>query len=348
MEDFINENKLIAEIDQLRTQFPDTQDLYREVCTLLFFRYGITPTANKLYQLVRKGSMSAPADALSKFWSNLRDKSRVRIEHPDLPETLKIATADLVATIWNTAQEEAHGSLASYRIVSDEAVLAAQTAQDGVVKSLEIAELDKQHLSEELSRALELNLNLQQQLTAVNTIKAGLELQILDVKADASSQQVRLKELTQDFTQELEKQRHALQLAEERFRTSETRALLEIDRERVQSSKLQKEIEQARLSALELNNRHQDELRRLQLSMGEYRQQIGSLQGSLEVITQSRDSSHKELVALRIRMEELQASLAFVKSESDGRLQQLSEIRNSEKKVATKPTRKNRKSDLAS
>jgi chromosome segregation ATPase len=35
-----------------------------QVCVLLFFRHGITPTANKLYQLVRKGSMSAPADAV--------------------------------------------------------------------------------------------------------------------------------------------------------------------------------------------------------------------------------------------------------------------------------------------
>lgn len=59
--------------------FPDTQALYREVCVLLFFRHGITPTANKLYQLVRKGSMSAPTEALRTFWADLREKSRVRI-----------------------------------------------------------------------------------------------------------------------------------------------------------------------------------------------------------------------------------------------------------------------------
>jgi hypothetical protein len=37
--------QLDAEIAQLRAQFPRTADLYREVCVLLFFRYGITPTA---------------------------------------------------------------------------------------------------------------------------------------------------------------------------------------------------------------------------------------------------------------------------------------------------------------
>ena len=63
------EAKIIAEIEALKDHDLDTQDLYREVCTTLFFRYGITPTANKLYQYVRKGSMSAPAEALARFWS---------------------------------------------------------------------------------------------------------------------------------------------------------------------------------------------------------------------------------------------------------------------------------------
>jgi hypothetical protein len=62
------EAQIHADIDALRLRVVDTQDLYREVCTILFFRYGITPTANKLYQYVRKGSMSAPAEALAKFW----------------------------------------------------------------------------------------------------------------------------------------------------------------------------------------------------------------------------------------------------------------------------------------
>jgi hypothetical protein len=40
-----NEKQLLIEIDRLREQFPHTQDLYREVCVLLFFRYGITPSS---------------------------------------------------------------------------------------------------------------------------------------------------------------------------------------------------------------------------------------------------------------------------------------------------------------
>src|SRR5437773_5154975 len=100
METFtIAEARLQSEIEALRAQHSDTQELYCEVCVLLFFRHGITPTANKLYQLVRKGSMSAPAEALAKFWSALREKSRVRIEHPDLPEELREAAGEAIGAL---------------------------------------------------------------------------------------------------------------------------------------------------------------------------------------------------------------------------------------------------------
>ena len=85
------ESEIQAEVEALRGRFSDTKALYREVCALLFFRYGITPTASKLYQHVRKGSMSAPAEALAKFWEDLRGKARVEIDHPDLPVALKEA-----------------------------------------------------------------------------------------------------------------------------------------------------------------------------------------------------------------------------------------------------------------
>lgn len=61
------ETEIASEIDRLRGEFPKTQDLYREVCVQLFCRYGITPTTNRLYQLVKKVSMSAPGEALTQF-----------------------------------------------------------------------------------------------------------------------------------------------------------------------------------------------------------------------------------------------------------------------------------------
>lgn len=59
---------------ELRGRFPDTRALYREVCCPLSCRDGVTPTANRLYGLVRKGSMSTPAEVLQQFWQQLRGK----------------------------------------------------------------------------------------------------------------------------------------------------------------------------------------------------------------------------------------------------------------------------------
>lgn len=111
----LDEIHLAAEIERLKAAFPRTRELYREACVLLFFRFGITPTANRLYQLVRRGSMSTPVAVLAEFWTDLREKSRMRIEHADLPEDLQDAAGELVAALWKRAASAAEASLAALR-----------------------------------------------------------------------------------------------------------------------------------------------------------------------------------------------------------------------------------------
>src|SRR6202795_4440118 len=135
---------LAQDIEQLRAQFPRTQDLYREVCLLLFFRHGITPTANRLYQLVKKGSMNAPAEALRLFWASLREKSRVRIEHPDLPAELQSATGELAAALWMRAVDLAQEQLATAQHEAQLSVADAQTRQRQ-------AEAERDRLRQELT-----------------------------------------------------------------------------------------------------------------------------------------------------------------------------------------------------
>src|SRR4029453_335453 len=118
------------DIAELRTRFPETRALYREVCGLLFFRYGVTPTANKLYSLVRKGSMGAPSEVLQAFWQELRGRTRVTIDHPDLPDALKDIAAGAVQTIWQAANEAATGELATLRAEARHAASAAEAERD--------------------------------------------------------------------------------------------------------------------------------------------------------------------------------------------------------------------------
>ncbi len=124
----IQETRIAADIEALRARCQDTRELYREVCALLFFRYGITPTANRLYQYVRKGSMSTPAQVLSAFWDELRARARVRIDHPGLPEELRETAAELVLQLWDKARHSAADSLAERSAGLERTVRGAQEA----------------------------------------------------------------------------------------------------------------------------------------------------------------------------------------------------------------------------
>ncbi|AAP85861.1 conserved hypothetical protein (plasmid) [Cupriavidus necator H16] len=56
---------LQADLAELRARFPETRTLYREVCGLLFFRYGVTPTDNKLYSQVHGQARRGAAGVLA-------------------------------------------------------------------------------------------------------------------------------------------------------------------------------------------------------------------------------------------------------------------------------------------
>jgi hypothetical protein len=118
---------LETDIAALKERFDDTQALYREVCAVMFFRYGETPTANRLYQLVHRGSMSAPAKALRGFWNDLRDKSRIDVGQPDLPSEVAAAAGELASTLWRLCADTGNAGLEVFR---DEARRDADAARE--------------------------------------------------------------------------------------------------------------------------------------------------------------------------------------------------------------------------
>jgi chromosome segregation ATPase len=346
------EAQIHADIEALREKIPETQDLYREVCTILFFRYGITPTANKLYQYVRKGSMSAPAEALGKFWEDLREKSRVRIEHPDLPDAVKTAAGDLVASLWTQAQAAAQESLAAFRAESQAAVLeanaakaAAETDRDATLALLNQAQQTIQAASE---RALQ----MERELAIEQTGKESLVTQLAAALRQHASLENALAEARRDFADELEKLRQALQKSEERHEAGEKRALLEIDRERTAAAKVQKELAHLRESQLEFAERHRTQVDLLQNELGATRQNAGVAEGTLREMRAIYQQQTEQLQSLRAALSEgetrktalerdlvaSQAKVAVLETE----LQQL----GSEPKIeaeTVKPQRKSRK-----
>lgn len=319
------DQQLRIEIERLRAQFPDTQDLYREVCTLLFFRVGVTPTANKLYQLVRKGSMSAPAEALSKFWDDLRQKSRVRIEHPDLPDELKVAAGDLVATLWSKAQTSAQDSLIAYRT---EFNVAATEAKAALAK----AEAERDTVNKELEMSHDLLAQarghiqiIEQNLATERAVKSSLEEQLERMRGERTELQHALELARRDFSVELDKLQASVQLAEERFRASEQRALLEIDRERSLAAKHQKELSTVRAAANQSAERQKHEVAAFQTQMGDLRQKIGVLEGNLQALEANRGGLAAELEVIRQQLTNASAAAVSARVEAENWRRQSSE-----------------------
>lgn len=337
------EAQIQADIARLREQIADTQDLYREVCVVLFFRHGITPTANKLYQYVRRGSMSAPAEALAKFWENLREKSRIRIEHPDLPDALKTAAGDLVATLWSQAQEAAETTLATLRSDAKASVHEAEVRAYDAEAAKDSAQRDLREAAEGFNSAKAKIRDLEQTLAGETATRVAVEAQLASARQSVAEQHQAMAEARRDFGSELAKLREALKITEERHEAAESRALLEIDRERTIAAKAQKELELVRTSATEAANRHQVEARTLQTEIGTQKKSIGNLEGELRAISASRDQLAIELSQERTSVRELSTRIAAAVREAETWQQQAIEVKSQLQSLQASQQRKARK-----
>lgn len=339
------EAKIIAEIEALKAHDLDTQDLYREVCTILFFRYGITPTANKLYQYVRKGSMSAPAEALAKFWSDLREKSRVRIEHPDLPEGLKTAAGELVASLWSLAQAGAQDGLVVFRQEAQGKVTESLQAVAAADQARVAAEAESNQTRKALRAANERVLDLERDLAGERARTESLEQQIGSARHQQTALEIALGDARKDYTAELEKARQEIRRTEERLEASEKRALLEIDHERQMTAKSQRELLQLRNSTLENDAQLRTELATSKSELANVRQMLGVAEGRLEELRGGNEKQLKELAALRLTIGNQETQLALLQREvelAQSVSKQLQESRTSKSETLKAP-RRNRK-----
>ncbi|MBT2792784.1 DNA-binding protein [Paraburkholderia strydomiana] len=290
---------LAAEIERLKVAFPKTRELYREVCTVLFFRFGITPTANRLYQLVKRGSMGTPTAVLAEFWTALREKSRVRIEHPDLPADLGAAAGELVAALWARATVSAEAALdalrdevEAQRKESQRLVAAAREELGRVETALE------QRTAALLAAQVEVR-ELDRAQAEGHAQRQALDAELARMRDALAARDRELVEVREGFSRDLGKHRDATERAEERFRAAEKRALLEIDRERSAATKLQKELDEAARRADRKDADHHRASEALQAQLGDARHQAGVLQGHLDAIRVVNSAYAQELEILR-------------------------------------------------
>ncbi|MGP1718184.1 MAG: DNA-binding protein [Methylophilus sp.] len=301
-----NEAKLVQDVETLRIQFPQAKDLYREVCRLMFFRYGIQPTANKLYQLVRKGTMSIPAQAVSNFWSELRLKNRVDIEHSGLPDSLREFAGEALSTLWKSALEvarqnvkEKHSAIngleSSNRLELENCKAQLKKLESlNIEQSSELAMLRKQ-LQESEKRFL---IDHQVSATHKESVKT--------LQYEKSALEGSLKSINNEFDTELNKLHAALKFSEERFRKLEAKSFLDVDRERQRTYKLESEIAELKKALLTEHAVNKSQSAKNQKLVNELRENVGVIKGQL------KESQRQQLVASN-KLKQIERKKALLK-----------------------------------
>ena len=278
-----DEARLAAEIERLKAEFPKTRELYREVCALLFFRFGITPTANRLYQLVHRGSMGTPTAVLSEFWAELREKSRVRIEHPDLPAEVRQAAGELVATLWSRASAAANAALDGLRADVEAQQRDAQQSVEKLHGDLSRTETAlEQRTSALLSAQVRIH-ELEQSLASAEAARTALDDELEQLRQQSRDQDTAFAQAQAAFASERDRLRAGIELADTHRQAAEKRATLEAERERATNARLQRDAETATQALADARA----ELRALQKQLGDLRHRNGTLEGQLEAMREA-------------------------------------------------------------
>lgn len=297
------ENQIQGEVDNLREQFSNTRDLYREVCALLFFRYGITPTTNKLYRFVRKGSMSVPTEALNNFWKELREKSKIRIEQPDLPEDLGNLAGELMTKIWSKSQLAAHESLTALRNEIEVKVTEALAERDAIASNRDAVVLKLQTAEAKLLEQSDKLKELEQLLTSSETQKQALEQQI---KQSAIQQE----EIRREMGAEVEKLQGSIKEIKDSKQNELSLLMRDINREQSRAVGLETELATTRASYINLQDQNKIETNLLKTQLGDLRERVGELNGKLQLTESNNTQLNADIVVKEEKLKEIIAKLA--------------------------------------
>jgi DNA repair exonuclease SbcCD ATPase subunit len=106
--------EIAQEVARIRQEHP-YQGHYREqmaaLLNVMFFKFGEKPGANRLAALLaengRSPSTSTAQDEINKFWNRIREQAAVKIDRPDVPQSLLDMFSEMAGKVWTSSMAEA-------------------------------------------------------------------------------------------------------------------------------------------------------------------------------------------------------------------------------------------------
>jgi chromosome segregation ATPase len=267
----------------------------------------------------------------------------VSVEHADLPDELKAAAGDMVASIWKASQVMAQDSVAQLRFDAATAAAAARNAEVEAMATVDAASRELEQTRARLLDAEDQIGKLRQELSASAATNAGSLARIEDARSLLAQNHEMLGRERAEHATERERLEERTRLAEQRFIDMEKRALLDMDRERTASLRLQKALENERAAHGKSLEQLRAEYGLVQREVAKLREQLGALQNATTSLKDERDRAFSELSATRSELEAAIRQAARDAARAQHLEEELERLRiraEQESKTPTAPTRK--------
>ncbi len=112
------------------------------------------------------------------LWQELRGRTRVTINHPDLPDSLKQIAAEAVQTVWQSANEAAMAELATLRAETRHAASEAEAERDAARVETAAAREDAAAIAAQLAEARQAPETVQADLAAERQAHAATQARL--------------------------------------------------------------------------------------------------------------------------------------------------------------------------
>lgn len=258
------------------------QEKTRETATLLFFQYGIYPSAKTVHRYTQHGSLTDINTDLREFWNDLRERSRVKIEAPMFPDAVTALFSDALAKVWELAMDKAHAALDGERQEAADQVAQAQREAYEANRMRSIAEEDALSSERELRQERVRRENAEKRIEAQAAEIDALQSSLVQWQALAEAEAQARQEAQGQFFRDLEAERTARQRDTEMFEGEIKFAKMQIDAARSTERQLRDQIREDKASKDMELTAYRQRANRAEEALGAARLELAELKGRSE------------------------------------------------------------------
>lgn len=263
----------------------------RLAASILFFEHSIYPSAKVVLECTQQGSLTDINRDVQEFWRELRERSRVKLDVPGMPEDLQIAFGESLGQIWQLAVDKANESLDEVRAVAAAQIRdARQQAIDSQAEAqaalARIEEVERE-LVRERSRREVAEKTTEVQAAEISSLTASIEQWRVRLADEAGAR----RDAEARFSRDLQAEREDRQREAERYKGEVNFAKQQIEAARESERRAREEVS---------------------VELASYRQRLGRSEDARTAATELVAELRGAKTSLERRVEELQERLKEV------------------------------------